>query len=93
MTAPKKPKLSELAAGHLNKEYARARAVTQSAQDLAADVLELSTDFLAQNLTSEQYKVDYKRDADGRIAVAPIPGHGLGEAINDRLRRAAAPRP
>jgi L-threonylcarbamoyladenylate synthase len=26
------------------------------------------------------------------IAVMPIPGHGLGEAINDRLRRAAAPR-
>ncbi|TWT15842.1 L-threonylcarbamoyladenylate synthase [Reyranella sp. CPCC 100927] len=27
------------------------------------------------------------------IAVAPIPDHGLGLAINDRLRRAAAPRP
>jgi L-threonylcarbamoyladenylate synthase len=27
-----------------------------------------------------------------RIAVAPIPTHGLGAAINDRLRRAAAPR-
>jgi len=27
-----------------------------------------------------------------RIAVAPIPDHGLGRAINDRLRRAAAPR-
>lgn len=27
------------------------------------------------------------------IAVMPIPQHGLGEAINDRLRRAAAPRP
>ncbi|MGH1424415.1 MAG: L-threonylcarbamoyladenylate synthase [Pseudooceanicola sp.] len=26
------------------------------------------------------------------IAVAPIPDHGLGLAINDRLRRAAAPR-
>jgi Sua5/YciO/YrdC/YwlC family protein len=26
------------------------------------------------------------------IAVTPIPAHGLGEAINDRLRRAAAPR-
>lgn len=26
------------------------------------------------------------------IAVAPIPMHGLGEAINDRLKRAAAPR-
>ena len=33
-------------------------------------------------------------DATGvsRIAVAPIPHHGLGEAINDRLTRAAAPR-
>ena len=28
----------------------------------------------------------------GRIAVAPIPDEGLGAAINDRLRRAAAPR-
>jgi L-threonylcarbamoyladenylate synthase len=27
-----------------------------------------------------------------RIAVAPIPEHGLGAAIRDRLRRAAAPR-
>jgi L-threonylcarbamoyladenylate synthase len=33
-------------------------------------------------------------DASGAqiIAVAPIPAHGLGEAINDRLARAAAPR-
>ncbi|MGQ0673432.1 MAG: L-threonylcarbamoyladenylate synthase [Hyphomicrobium sp.] len=33
-------------------------------------------------------------DATGvsRIAVMPIPAQGLGEAINDRLRRAAAPR-
>ncbi|MGH6943627.1 MAG: Sua5 family C-terminal domain-containing protein, partial [Geminicoccaceae bacterium] len=26
------------------------------------------------------------------IAVMPIPNEGLGEAIRDRLRRAAAPR-
>ena len=34
-------------------------------------------------------------DAEGcaSIAVMPIPGEGLGEAINDRLLRAAAPRP
>ncbi|MBL6431384.1 MAG: hypothetical protein HPM95_10280 [Alphaproteobacteria bacterium] len=34
-------------------------------------------------------------DASGArsIAVMPIPKEGLGEAINDRLRRAAAPRP
>ncbi|MEO1657173.1 MAG: L-threonylcarbamoyladenylate synthase [Pseudomonadota bacterium] len=32
-------------------------------------------------------------DTQGRpIAVAPIPEDGLGQAINDRLRRAAAPR-
>ena len=31
--------------------------------------------------------------APNRIAVAPIPDAGLGAAINDRLRRAAAPRP
>jgi L-threonylcarbamoyladenylate synthase len=33
-------------------------------------------------------------DATGAqvIAVAPIPGDGLGEAIRDRLARAAAPR-
>ena len=40
---------------------------------------------------------DLLHDADRRpaprIAVAPIPGEGLGAAINDRLRRAAAPRP
>lgn len=35
-----------------------------------------------------------RADAQGRpISVAPIPDHGLGAAINDRLRRAAAPRP
>lgn len=38
----------------------------------------------------------YLRELDSRkpacIAVAPIPQAGLGEAINDRLRRAAAPR-
>lgn len=38
---------------------------------------------------------DLLRQADALgqpIAVAPIPEHGLGAAINDRLRRAAAPR-
>ena len=40
---------------------------------------------------------DLLHDADAspkpRIAVAPVPRHGLGIAINDRLKRAAAPRP
>lgn len=39
---------------------------------------------------------DYLKRADASgaasIAIAPIPANGLGEAINDRLARAAAPR-
>ncbi|SDG60948.1 L-threonylcarbamoyladenylate synthase [Sulfitobacter delicatus] len=35
----------------------------------------------------------HQLDATGKpISVAPIPDHGLGRAINDRLARAAAPR-
>lgn len=40
------------------------------------------------------FRVLHEADETGRpIAVAPIPDKGLGLAINDRLRRAAAPRP
>ena len=41
------------------------------------------------------YRMLRELDAGGAatIAVMPIPEEGLGEAINDRLRRAAAPRP
>ncbi|MCQ0969010.1 threonylcarbamoyl-AMP synthase (plasmid) [Paracoccus sp. TK19116] len=39
------------------------------------------------------FDILHKADRTGRpIAVQPIPDHGLGRAINDRLRRAAAPR-
>lgn len=44
----------------------------------------------ASNLFSFLAELD--RSGASTIAVAPIPQHGLGEAINDRLRRAAAPR-
>ncbi len=40
------------------------------------------------------FAVLHDADSLGRpIAVAPVPEQGLGAAINDRLRRAAAPRP
>ena len=45
----------------------------------------------AANLFSMLHAADATSTAT--IAVAPIPDTGLGEAINDRLRRAAAPRP
>lgn len=44
----------------------------------------------AANLFAAMRHLDDQRPAT--IAIAPIPMRGLGEAINDRLRRAAAPR-
>lgn len=40
------------------------------------------------------FEMLHRLDAMGaaHIAVSPIPNHGLGRAINDRLKRAAAPR-
>ncbi len=45
----------------------------------------------AANLFSYVHALDALAPAG--IAVSPIPETGLGQAINDRLRRAAAPRP
>mgnify|MGYP003114522648 CR=1 FL=1 len=44
----------------------------------------------AANLFAKLHEADQKR-FDG-IAIAPIPDQGLGLAINDRMKRAAAPR-
>ena len=48
----------------------------------------------ASNLFAHLRALDVVCSKNGlkRIAVAPIPATGLGEAINDRLTRAAAPR-
>ncbi len=43
----------------------------------------------AANLFAMLRRLDASRKA---IAVSPVPDHGLGRAINDRLKRAAAPR-
>ncbi len=45
----------------------------------------------AANLFSMLHAAD--ATSTEKIAIAPIPNTGLGEAINDRLLRAAAPRP
>lgn len=44
----------------------------------------------AANLFAMLHRLDEEAE---RIAVSPVPEAGLGRAINDRLRRAAAPRP
>ncbi|MFN0113964.1 MAG: L-threonylcarbamoyladenylate synthase [Paracoccaceae bacterium] len=47
----------------------------------------------AANLFHLLREADRLAGPGGRIAVSPVPDRGLGRAINDRLRRAAAPRP
>jgi L-threonylcarbamoyladenylate synthase len=62
--------------------------------DEAAQVLNLSA--RGSIIEAAANLFSYLRLLDGAgataIAVMPIPHDGLGEAINDRLRRAAAPR-
>ena len=62
-----------------------ANAVAQLNLSPASDLREA-----AANLFSMLQELD--RSGAIAIAVAPIPADGLGEAINDRLARAAAPR-
>lgn len=52
---------------------------------LSGDLIEAAANLFAALRSLDALGVD-------RIAVMPIPETGLGEAINDRLRRAAAPR-
>jgi L-threonylcarbamoyladenylate synthase len=51
----------------------------------AGDVAEAAANLFAMLRTLDTSDVS-------AIAVMPVPEHGLGEAINDRLKRAAAPR-
>ncbi len=46
----------------------------------------------AANLFHLLHEADRRLPPGGVIAVAPLPETGLGRALNDRLRRAAAPR-
>ena len=61
--------------------------------DVAGD-LTLSASGNLEEAAATLFRQLHALDAAGatRIAVAPIPETGLGRAINDRLRRAAAPR-
>lgn len=53
----------------------------------------LSPDLSQSNMAARLYSCLHQAHASAkpRIAVAPIPAQGIGAAINDRLRRAAAP--
>lgn len=94
-----------VAPGQLTSHYAPRGAVRLNATapepgevmvgfgDVAGDLTLSRTGDLVEAAAS-LFACLHDLDAQGaeRIAVAPIPDHGLGLAINDRLRRAAAPR-
>lgn len=60
----------------------------------AATMMNLSADGNLREAAANLFDFMRRLDATGAatIAVEPIPFDGLGEAINDRLKRAAAPR-
>ncbi|RNF35122.1 L-threonylcarbamoyladenylate synthase [Paracoccus methylarcula] len=62
--------------------------------DAAAEVFDLSPSGNLDEAARNLFGLMHMADATGAesIAVVPIPKHGLGLAINDRLQRAAAPR-
>jgi L-threonylcarbamoyladenylate synthase len=94
-----------IAPGQMTSHYAPRAAVRLNAKDWHAGEKRLGFGHVtcdlnlsptgdlveaAANLFDMLHQID---DMDGdRIAVSPIPNHGIGIAINDRLSRAAAPR-
>ena len=90
------------APGQLESHYAPSKALRLGATvaerdewligfgEVAGDVsLSASGDLV--EAAARLFDLLHAADANGaaRIAIAPIPAHGIGEAINDRLRRAA----
>ncbi|MDB5665335.1 L-threonylcarbamoyladenylate synthase [Cypionkella sp.] len=95
------------APGQLESHYAPAASVRLNAETanpgevrlgFGAGVADLnlspSADLIeaAANLFHMLREADHLAGQGGRISIAAIPENGLGRAINDRLRRAAAPR-
>ena len=80
----------------LNATQARESEVLVGFGPIAGHLtLSASGDLLeaAANLFHFLREADALAGPGGAIAFAPVPETGLGRAINDRLRRAAAPRP
>ena len=82
---------NEVAAGEALLAFGPHRAAYA---ERAAAVLNLSEAGDLREAAAGLFAALQRLDASGAqtIAVEPVPAGGLGEAINDRLRRAAAPR-
>ncbi len=100
------PRTSKITApGQLASHYAPKATIRLDATTATPDEVHLGFGPIAGDITlsasgdlteaaAALFDALHRLDAmDKPIAVAPIPDHGLGMAINDRLARAAAPRP
>ena len=77
----------------LNADTARNGEVLLGFGPVEAD-LNLSRNGDLIEAAAHLFEYLHRLDKTGQpIAVSPVPEHGLGLAINDRLRRAAAPKP
>lgn len=95
---------SPSAPGQLASHYAPVEAVRLDAKTPTPDEfmigfgtipgdVSLSPSGDLREAAARLFSLLHKADTSGKpIAVAPVPDTGLGRAINDRLRRAAAPR-
>lgn len=97
-TAPRAP--GQLASHYAPKAAVRLDATEANAGEfligfgpVAGDITLSATGDLVE-AAANLYAALHEADSRGvtRLAIAPIPDVGLGRAINDRLRRAAAPR-
>ena len=89
--APVRLEASGIAAG---EALIRFGAAPVEGMEKAEAVFDLSPSGDLNEAAANLFGLSKKADQTGAagIAVTPIPNHGLGEAINDRLKRAAAPR-
>ncbi len=82
------------AALRLNADHAEPGEIHLGFGPIGDSAFNLSQSGDLREAAANLFDYMHKIDALSRpIAVAPIPDTGLGVAINDRLRRAAAPRP
>ncbi len=79
---------------HPGEALIRFGGVAIPGEDKAATVLDLSPSGDLAEAARNLFSALHAADASGvaTIAIAPIPRHGLGQAMADRLARAAAPR-
>lgn len=94
MYSPRPTKANVEAPGMLASHYAPSKPLRLNATEAEPDEYWIDLGDNLEAAAANLFDALHAADQSGkpRIAVAPVPEEGIGIAINDRLRRAAAPR-